>query len=112
MIVIPARDEGPRIGAVLERLRAVMPSVPVLVVANGCTDDTAAQAAQRDATVVSAPEGYASALAVGYAHALDLWGGTPPEGSWLVQLDADGQHPPEALPAMVAGLSRAHVVIG
>ena len=41
MILIPARNEGPRIGGVVDDVHRVAPGVPVVVVVNGTTDDTA-----------------------------------------------------------------------
>lgn len=107
MILIPARNEGPRIAAVLQRVQRAMPAVEVVVIANGCEDDTAAQAVRAGATVIYSEPGYGRALLAGYRHVLTH--GTTP---WVVQLDADGQHPPEAIPDLVAGLKTADVVIG
>ncbi len=112
MILIPARNEGPRIGEVLDGIAAALPGVEVVVVANGCTDDTVQQAEDHGATVVSSEEGYAEALLAGYAYALECWGDEPPEGAWAAQLDADGQHPPDAIPDLVRGLTGAHMVVG
>ncbi|MCK6521996.1 glycosyltransferase family 2 protein [Myxococcota bacterium] len=99
--LIPARNEGPRVGAVV---RAALARVNrVVVVVNGTTDDTAERAQEAGAEVIFSEPGYARALARGYDHL---------RGQALVQLDADGQHPPEAIPALIAGLDRADLVIG
>jgi glycosyltransferase involved in cell wall biosynthesis len=111
MILIPARNEGPRIGPVVRATLAAMPGVMVVVVANGCTDDTRDQAEAAGATVISSAPGYGAALLAGYRHALQHWK-TGEHPRWLVQLDADGQHPPEAIPAMVQMLQSTHLVIG
>jgi glycosyltransferase involved in cell wall biosynthesis len=111
MILIPAQDEGPRIGGVVIGCMMAMPKVEVVVVANGCTDDTVEQAMTAGATVIASPPGYGEALVAGYTHALDRWAqGQGPQ--WLVQLDGDGQHPPAAIPQLVAGLDKADLVIG
>ena len=52
MILIPASNEGPRVGAVVRAARRAMPGVDVMVVVNNCTDDTAAQAEAAGATVI------------------------------------------------------------
>ncbi len=106
MIVIPARNEGPRVGAVIAGVRAVVPGVAVLVVENGSDDDTAEQARRAGAEVLTSPVGYASALKVGLAMARAR--GAP----WAVQLDADGQHPPATIPALLDALAEADLVVG
>ena len=107
MILIPARNEAPRLGAVIREVAATMPGVPIVVVVNGCTDNTAAVAQGAGATVITSTPGYGQALLAGYRHALSAQ-----DLEWLVQLDADGQHPPHEIPRLVAGLDVADVVIG
>lgn len=106
MIVIPARNEGPRIGAVVRAAAARLPGVPVVVVVNGTTDDTATEAERAGARVLRSRPGYARALRTGFIHALRC--GAP----WVVQMDGDGQHPAEGLPTLRAGLEHADLVIG
>lgn len=106
MIVLPARNEGPRVGAVVRAIRAVLPDVPVVVVENGSRDDTAEAASAAGAFVLRSPPGYARALRVGFDHALGR------RAAWVVQMDADGQHPPEALPWLLDALADADLVVG
>jgi len=111
MILLPACNEGPRIGGVVRATRIAMPGVEIVVVINGCTDQTEAEAREAGATVIYSAPGYGHALLAGYRHAIERW--AQDEGpDWLVQLDADGQHPPAAIPTLVAGLAHAHLVIG
>ena len=49
LALIPAYQEGPRIATVVEGARAVL---PVVVIDDGSTDDTAAQAEAAGATVL------------------------------------------------------------
>ncbi|MCB9743117.1 MAG: glycosyltransferase family 2 protein [Alphaproteobacteria bacterium] len=100
--LIPARDEGPRVGAVVRGVRQHVSRV--LVVVNGSSDDTAARAEEAGAEVIFSAPGYARALAAGYRA---LAGGGP-----VIQLDADGQHPPDAAPALLEALGEADLVIG
>ncbi len=50
-VVIPAHDEGAVIGATVRRLRPQIPAGLVAVIADNCTDDTAAVAGQAGARV-------------------------------------------------------------
>lgn len=106
MVILPARDEGPRVGRVVADLRRVVPEAEIVVVENGSGDDTAARAAAAGATVLRSGVGYAVALRVGFAHARAR--GAP----WVVTVDADGQHPAAAVPALLAALAEADLVVG
>jgi len=107
-VLIPARDEAPRVGRVIERARAALPGAEVLVVDGGSEDDTADVARAAGARVVRqvGPLGYARALSTGYR---ELAGAG---FSRVLQLDADGQHPPEAAASLLARLADANLVIG
>ena len=107
MILIPARNEGPRIGAVIRSVRLAQPGVEIVVIANDCTDDTVSVAEQAGATVIGSDRGYGRALCAGYRYAI-----SKPSVPWVVQLDGDGQHPSEAIPRLVEALGRADLVIG
>ena len=105
--LIPGYQEGPRIAAVVEAARRFL---PVVVVDDGSTDDTAAKAEAAGATVlVQRPNaGKGAALRAGFRHALDH-GSTA-----VVTLDADGQHDPAEIPAFLAAFesSGAELIIG
>ncbi len=105
--LIPGYQEGPRIAAVVE---AASHYLPVVVVDDGSTDDTAAQAEAAGATVlVQRPNaGKGAALRAGFRHALA--GGA----AAVVTLDADGQHDPSEIPAFLAAFEAtgAELIIG
>jgi glycosyltransferase involved in cell wall biosynthesis len=107
LALIPAHDEGPRIGAVVEGARRFL---PVVVVDDGSTDDTADRAEAASATVIrQAPNaGKGAALRTGFRHALEA--GAPA----IVTLDADGQHDPAEIPRFLERFEarRAELVIG
>jgi glycosyltransferase involved in cell wall biosynthesis len=95
LALIPGYQEGPRIRAVVERARE---HLPVVVVDDGSTDDTAAQAEAAGATVLrQVPNaGKGAALRTGFRYALQ-------QGvAAVVTLDADGQHDPAEIPAFLA----------
>lgn len=83
-----------------------MPNAALVVVDGRSGDDTAEVARQMGATVLhQTGSGYADALRTGYRHALAA--GAP----WVIQLDADGQHPPESLPLVADALQDADWVV-
>jgi glycosyltransferase involved in cell wall biosynthesis len=98
LALIPGYEEGPRIGAVVEAARR---HLPVLVVDDGSTDDTAAKAEAAGAEVIRQRpnQGKGAALRAGFRRALD-------EG-WdaVVTLDADGQHDPREIPRFAASFA-------
>jgi glycosyltransferase involved in cell wall biosynthesis len=102
LVVIPAFNEARTIGNVLERIAALDPGLAVAVVDDGSSDSTAAIARRAGAGVVRLPFnlGYGVALQTGYKYALR-------EGyDCVVQLDADGQHEPGDIPALLGVIKR------
>lgn len=96
MILIPAHNEEGALGGVLEGLALHAPSEKIIVVDSFCTDRTVAVAESFDVTVIKASErGYWNALSCGYDYALRA------DVEYLIQLDADGQHPPSAVPRLL-----------
>lgn len=87
-VVIPAFDEGNRVGAVVAACRQRFPLV--IVVDDGSADATSAVARAAGAEVVRHPInlGQGAALQTGIARALERG------AQWIVTLDADGQHDP------------------
>jgi hypothetical protein len=98
LILIPAYNEGSRIGEVVGRVREMYPEYGVLVVNDGSRDRTARAAQAAGAQVVSHPfnMGYGVAIQTGYKYALA-------KGyDFLVQIDGDGQHDPAFIPQVLA----------
>jgi glycosyltransferase involved in cell wall biosynthesis len=98
MVLIPAYNEGPRIGALVHRVREMFPQYDVVVVDDGSRDRTARVAQAAGAEVVSHPfnMGYGVAIQTGYKYALR-------QGyDFLVQIDGDGQHDPTFIPHLLA----------
>lgn len=96
-VLIPARDEGPRVGATVHAVQRVLPGASVLVIDGGSTDDTAERAIAAGAAVIAQRgTGYAGALLTGYRELLST------DAQRIVQLDADGQHPADAAPRLLA----------
>lgn len=98
LAVIPAHDEAPRIAAVVRRAAA---HLPVLVVDDGSSDDTARVAREAGADVLEQRPnaGKGAALRAGFRRALEAGF----EG--VVTLDGDGQHDPAEIPAFLAAFA-------
>ena len=108
LVVVPALNEQASVGDVVLRVRAVLPAADVLVVDDGSSDSTAKVARAAGALVACLPYnlGVGGAMRTGFRfaerHDYDV----------VVQIDADGQHDPVFLPAVLAALGDAEVVIG
>jgi dolichol-phosphate mannosyltransferase len=113
LVVIPTYDEVGNLGAVLDRLHAAVPTAHALVVDDNSPDGTGeladARAAADDRVHVlhrTAKAGLGQAYVAGFRWASE-------HGySVVVEMDADGSHPPERLPALLAALGDADVVLG
>src|SRR5437762_2142979 len=92
--LVPAHNEGPRIAAVVRRAARFL---PVVVVDDGSTDDTAERATEAGATVIrQVPnQGKGAALRTGFRAALELG------SEAVITLDGDGQHDPGEIPAFL-----------
>jgi glycosyltransferase involved in cell wall biosynthesis len=104
-VVIPAMNEQQVIRGVVSRLLAEAPWREVIVVDDGSTDGTAAEAASAGARVLRHPynKGNGAAVKTGIRHAT---------GEFLLILDADGQHPPENARRIVNHLGDYDLVVG
>lgn len=108
LVVIPAWNESRSVGSVVQGVREA--GFEALVVDDGSTDCTAERARESGARVVRLPInlGVGGAMRCGFRYAVDHGFDA------VVQCDADGQHRPEAIEALLADqrASGAHMVIG
>ena len=110
LVIIPAWNEEESLAAILAEVREHAAWADVVVVDDGSTDGTQAVARAAGVPVLSLPInlGVGGALQTGFRYALA-------EGyDAAVQLDADGQHDPANLGALIAPLAekRANLSIG
>jgi len=97
MVIIPAYNEGSRIAEVVKSVHDVVPDYDILVVNDCSRDNTAAAAEAAGATVLRLPFnlGYGAALQSGFKYAMR-------KGyEYVVQMDADGQHPAKYISNLV-----------
>jgi len=112
-VCMPTYDERESLPTTLRALRAACPSVDVLVIDDGSPDGTGAladgmAAADPAITVLhrATREGLGAAYLAGFEQALDR------RYDVVVEMDADGSHRPQDLPALLAAVDRADVVLG
>lgn len=108
LVIVPALNEQGSVGDVVRGLRSEMNNVHVLVVDDGSTDATASCARAAGADVLTLPYnlGVGGAMRAGFKYALRNGYDA------AVQVDADGQHDPAAVTALLRGLAEADIVIG
>jgi glycosyltransferase involved in cell wall biosynthesis len=110
LVVMPAHNEAGRIGAVIRGVRLMLPMAAVVVVNDASTDTTAHEAKAEGAIVLS------HAVNMGYGASLETAFLFAEEEDYdaVLQMDADGQHLPGELAALLAPLraGEADVVIG
>lgn len=116
VVVLPTYNEIGNIGSILDSLMRADPSVDVLVVDDASPDGTAraarAFAAEHPGRIHVIDGAHKSGLGVayraGFAWALERG------YQVIVQMDADGSHPPDRLPAMLDLIEagRADMVVG
>src|SRR5579871_4559092 len=112
-VVIPTYDERANIEATAGRIRRAVPDADVLVADDNSPDGTGEIADKLAAGddhvhVLHRPgkQGLGAAYLAGFGWALDRGYGA------IVEMDADGSHDPAELPALLAALADADLVVG
>ena len=108
LIIVPAWNESQNVGNTVREILAADPGYDVVVVDDGSTDDTAHQAREAGAKVLRLPfnMGVGGAMRTGFTYAQR-------HGyRRAIQVDADGQHNPADIAAVLAGLTAADISIG
>ncbi len=108
LAVVPAYNEQASVGRTVRELQEAYSDLDIMVVDDGSVDETAVHARRAGALVCQLPYnlGVGGAMRAGYRYALrhgyDV----------AVQVDADGQHDPTYLKALVDALDSADRVPG
>ncbi len=104
-VIIPAYNEAPVIGQVIEGLASTAAWREIIVVDDGSADDTAEAARAAGARVVRHPynKGNGASVKTGIREA---------RGEFVLIIDADGQHPPSEAVRLVSRLGEYDLVIG
>lgn len=113
VILIPAYNEAPVIGDVIRQLPQHLghiSTIRTVVIDDGSRDATGAEAAKAGATVLR----HAVNRGVGVATMTGLAAATRLKADLVVTMDADGQHDPGDLPALIEPIrtGRAEIVVG
>ncbi|MEZ5356905.1 MAG: glycosyltransferase family 2 protein [Bryobacteraceae bacterium] len=110
LLLIPAFNEGASIGAVVREARAVLGPIPIVVLDDCSLDNTATEAMNAGAEVLSVPHhlGLGGCVQAGYRLAYQLG------FRRVVRIDGDGQMDPRDVPRLLAALesSGCQMVIG
>lgn len=116
LVIIPTYDERENLPRVVGRLLAAAPDVAVLIADDNSPDGTGEVA---DRLAAEDPRGRISVLhregkaGLGAAYIAGFRWGLERDYAVLVEMDADGSHPPERLPAMLAAVDAgADLAIG
>lgn len=113
VVVVPTYNEVDNLGWVVQRLRRAVPAADVLVVDDGSPDGTgelADRLAAGDAQVRVLHRTEKAGLGAAYLHGFEV---ALKRGYDVIgEMDADGSHQPEQLPALLAALEDADLVLG
>lgn len=105
-VVLPAKNEAATVRMIVTGVFQLYPDAEVIVVNDGSTDDTSAEAAAAGAVIID------HAYSKGNGAAIKT-GARAAKGDIIVFMDADGQHDPSDIPRLLARLAKGYdMVVG
>jgi len=105
-LIIPARNEAAGLRRLLPELIATLPDAEIIVVNDGSNDDTLIVCETHKVKVISHPYPKGNGAAV-------KSGARAANGDVLIFMDADGQHKPEDIPALLEKFAEGYdMVVG
>ena len=104
-VIIPAFNEGDIIADIVNRVKSLHPDFDVIVIDDGSTDDTAAEAQKAGASVYRHPYNIGNGAAI-------KSGIRVATGDILVFMDGDGQHDPQDIAGLLAFFPDFDMVVG
>ncbi len=97
LVIIPAFNEGKRLGALLKRLSSVVSLKDVLVVDDGSVDNTAVIAERARCRVLRQGTNQGKGVALRFGFDFAIANGYDA----VITMDADGQHDPDEIPSFI-----------
>ena len=104
-IIIPAYNESGNIENIVSDIKVLYPAYEIIVINDGSTDNTAAEAQRAGAKVFSHPYNIGNGAAI-------KSGIRVATGDILVFMDGDGQHSPEAIASLIEHIPQYDMVVG
>ena len=113
-VILPTYNERGNVGAIVERLFALLPEIHVLIVDDNSPDGTAQEVASLQTRfpnlrllLRTVDRGFGKAYLAGFRRVLET-----ESADAILMMDADLSHDPEHIPAMIARLATCDAVIG
>jgi glycosyltransferase involved in cell wall biosynthesis len=103
-IILPAKNEGAALKALLPRLRAAQPDAEIIVVDDGSTDDTREICSASGVLCLSSPYSMGNGAAI-------KRGARAASGHILIFMDGDGQHDPADIVRLLEKLQQGYEMV-
>ncbi len=104
-VIIPVYNEAQTIGLLVKEIRSLYPGAEVIVINDGSTDDTVAEATEAGGIVFSHPYNIGNGAAIKSGIRIA-------SGEIFVFMDGDGQHDPADIAQLVQPIPEFDMVVG